>query len=82
MAMVALDAPRTKVVPTGSLEARWLVNEGDVSEVLKHAKKHPKMQALMKAEAEQRLEAEKVAAEQAALEKAARLSRLKAVGLA
>lgn len=82
MTMVALDAPRTKTVPVGSLEARWMVNEGDVTDYLKNAKKHPKMQALMKDQAEQRLEDEKKAAEQAAVEKAARQSRLKAVGLA
>lgn len=81
MTMVALDAPRTKVVPTGSIEARWMVNEGDVAEYLKGAKKHPKMQAAMKEQAEQRLEAEKAARETAALEAAARKARLQAVGL-
>lgn len=81
MTMVALDAPREKVVPVGSIEARWMVNEGDVSEYLKGAKKHPKMQALMKREAEDRLADEKRSAETAKLEAAARLSRLKAVGL-
>ena len=81
MTMVALDAPRTKIVPTGSIEARWMVNEGDVSEVLKHAKKHPKMQALMKDQADDRLADEKRSAETARLEAAAKLSRLKAVGL-
>lgn len=63
MTMVALDAPRTKVVPTGSIEARWMVNEGDVADVLKHARKHPKMQALMKDEAEARAEDEKRSAQ-------------------
>lgn len=82
MAMVALDAARTKVVPTGSIEARWMVNEGDVADVLKAAKKQPKMQALMKAQEAARLEDEKHSAEQARLEAAARVSRLKAVGLA
>lgn len=82
MAMVALDAPMTKVVPLGSLEARWLVNEGEVEMYTKHAKKHPRMQALMKDQAAQRLEDEKRAKEQAALEAAARQSRLKAIGFA
>lgn len=82
MAMVALDAARTKVVPNGSIEARWMVEEGEVSEYLKDAKKHPKMQALMKEQAEQRLADEKVSAETAAIEASARKSRLKAVGLA
>lgn len=63
MTMVAMDAPRTKVVPTGSIEARWMVNEGDVADVLKHARKHPKMQALMKDEAEARAEDEKRSAQ-------------------
>jgi len=81
MTMVALDAPRKKVVETGSIEARWMVNEGDVADVLKHAKKHPKMQAFMEAEARERLEDEKRSAETAKLEAAARSSRLKAVGL-
>lgn len=81
MTMVALDAPRTKVVATGSIEARWMVNEGDVAEYLKGAKKHPKMQAAMKAQAEQRAEDEQHAKEIAALEAAARAARLKQLGL-
>jgi hypothetical protein len=74
MTMVALDAPRKKVVPLGSLEARWLVDEGEVSEYLKDAKKHPKMQALMAVEADKRLEDEKKAVERLAEEKAYRAS--------
>lgn len=80
MAMVALDAPRTKVVPTGSLEARWMVNEGDVSEYIKAAKKAPKMQDLMKAEAKQRQDDEDEAKKTAALEAGARTARLKQLG--
>jgi len=82
MAMVALDAARTKIVPTGSIEARWMVNEGESAEYIADARKHPKMQALMKAQAEQRLEDEKRAKETAALEVAARQTRLKQLGLA
>jgi len=82
MAMVALDAARTKIVPTGSLEARWMVNEGDAADYIADAKKHPKMQALMKAQAEQRLEDEKRAKETAALETAHRAARLKQLGYA
>jgi len=81
MTMVSLDAPRKKVVPDGSIEARWRVNEGDVADVLKHAKKHPKMQAFMEAQAKDRLEDEQHSVETAKLEAAARSSRLKAVGL-
>jgi ABC-type dipeptide/oligopeptide/nickel transport system ATPase component len=80
VAMVAMNADRTAVVEAGSIEARWMVNDGDVSEYLKHAKKHPRMQELMRAEAEKRLEDEKLAAENAALEKAARARRLKQLG--
>lgn len=80
MAMVAMNADRTAVVETGSIEARWMVNDGDVAEYLKQAKKHPKMQELMRAEAEKRLADEKLAAENAALEKAARARRLKQLG--
>ena len=82
MAMVALDAPRKKVVPAGSIEARWMVDEGEASEFIKDAKKHPKMQALMEEQAKERLADERKAAEQAALESAARKARLAAVGLA
>jgi hypothetical protein len=82
MAMVAMNADRTKVVEADSIEARWMVNDGDVAEYLKHAKKHPKMQELMRAEAEKRLEDEKKSAEDAALEKAARAARLKRLGYA
>jgi len=81
MSMVALDAPRKKVVPTGSLEARWMVNEGDAAEYIKAAKKHPKMQAMMDTQAEQRVADEKVAKETAALEAAARAARLKQLGM-
>jgi hypothetical protein len=81
MAMVAMNADRTSVVDTGAIEARWMVNDGDVGDYLKHAKKHPRMQELMRAEAEKRLEDEKLAAENAALEKAARARRLKQLGL-
>ena len=59
MAMVALNAERTKVVERGSLEARWLVNEEDVAECIRHAALQPKMQALMRQQAEARLEDEK-----------------------
>jgi len=82
MTMVALDAPREKVVETGSIEARWLVNEGDASTYIREAKKQPKMQALMKSQAKDRLADERKAAEQAALEAAARKSRLQAIGFA
>jgi hypothetical protein len=82
MTMVALDAPRKKVVPLGSIEARWLFQEGDVADAKKYAAKHPKMQALMEAEAETRLEDEKKAKETAALEGAARRARLKELGFA
>lgn len=83
MAMVALNADRTEVVKDpGAIEARWMVNDGDVGAYLKEAKKHPKMQELMRAEAEKRLEDEKLAAENAALEKAARAARLKRLGYA
>jgi hypothetical protein len=82
MGMVAMNADRTAVVDAGSIEARWMVNDGDVGDYMKHAKKHPKMQELMRAEAEKRLEDEKTAAENAALEKAARQRRLKTLGLA
>ena len=47
MAMVALNAARTKVVPRDSLEARWMVDELEVDDYLKHAATQPKMQALM-----------------------------------
>ena len=82
MAMVALDAPRKKVVPKGSLEARWMVDEGEVDAYLKDAKKQPRMQAFMEDQAAQRLADEKKAKEQAALEAAAKQQRLKAIGLA
>lgn len=82
MAMVALNADRTKVVNTGSIEARWLVDEGEVADVMREARKHPKMQALMKDEADKRLADEKVSKENAALEKAARTARLKQLGMA
>lgn len=82
MAMVALDAPRKKIVPTGSIEARWMVDEGEASEYIREARKHPKMQALMENQAKDRLADEKKAAENAAIEAAVRKSRLAAVGLA
>lgn len=82
MTMLALDAPRTKQVPNGSIEARWMVNEGDVADYIKAAKKQPKMQELMKSQAEDRLADEKKARETAALELAARTTRLKQLGLA
>lgn len=82
MAMIALDAPRKKEVPVGSIEARWMINEGDKSEYIREAKKQPKMQALMEQQAEQRLADEKVAQENAKLEAAARAARLKQLGLA
>jgi meiotically up-regulated gene 157 (Mug157) protein len=66
--MVALDAPRKKVVPTGSIEARWLVDEGEVPEYLAYAKKQPKMQALMEEQAKLRLEDEAKSAKAAAAE--------------
>ncbi len=80
MAMVALDAPRKKTVPVGSIEARWMIQESEVDMYLKDAKKHPKMQALMADQAEQRLDDEKKAKETAALEAAARQARLKQLG--
>jgi hypothetical protein len=73
--MVALDAPRKKVVPIGSLEARWMVDEGEVAEYLKDAKKHPKMQTLMADEAEKRLEDEKESAQRLVEDKARRAIR-------
>jgi hypothetical protein len=82
VAMVAMNADRTKVVEAGSIEARWMVQDGDVNEILKHARKHPRMQEVMRAEAEKRLEDEKLAAENAALEAAARVARLKRLGMA
>jgi hypothetical protein len=82
MAMVGMNADRTKVVDAGAIEARWMVQDGDVNDYLKHARKHPKMQELMRAEAEKRLEDEKTAAENAALEAAARAARLKRLGVA
>jgi meiotically up-regulated gene 157 (Mug157) protein len=80
--MVAMNADRTKVVETGSLEARWIVNDGDVKAYIEHARKHSKMQELMREQADKRLEDEKLAAENAALEKAARAARLKRLGYA
>lgn len=82
MAMVALDAPRKKIVPAGSIEARWMVEEGEANDMIRDAKKQPKMQAVMEEQAKERLADEKKAAEQAALEAAARRSRLASVGLA
>jgi len=83
MAMVAMNADRTEVVKDpGAIEARWMVNDGDVKTYLEHARKHPKMQELMRAEAEKRLEDAKTAVETAALEAAARKARLKRLGLA
>lgn len=70
MTMVALNDDRTKVVGVGSIEARWLVNEGDVSEYQKHARSQPKMQAKMKAEGEERIRAQAEAAKNAADAKA------------
>ena len=72
MAMVALDAARTKVVPAGSIEARWMVNEGEASEFIADARKHPKMQEQMNAQAAQRAADEKEAASRAAADKARR----------
>lgn len=73
MTMVALDAPRKKIVPTGSLEARWMVDEGDVAEFIKEAKKQPKMQDLMETEAKQRIEDEQRSSDAAAEERAYRM---------
>lgn len=72
MTMVALDAPRKKVVPTGSIQARWMVDEGEVAAYLEDARKQPKMQALMGDQAEQRLEDEKSSAEVAAADRVRR----------
>lgn len=72
MTMVALNAERSKVVPVGSLEARWMVNEGDASDYIKAAKKHPKMQALMREQEAARLEDEKKSARILAAETARR----------
>lgn len=82
MGMIALDAARTKVVPADSIEARWLVNEGEASDFIRHAKKHPKMQALMREQQAEREKSQKLAAQQAALEAAAREARLKQLGYA
>lgn len=82
MPMVALDAPMKNVVPRDSIEARWMVDEGEVARYKDHAKKHPKMQAHMVDQAKARLEDEKRAAETAALEASARTERLKQIGYA
>jgi hypothetical protein len=82
MPMVALDAPRKKIVPMGSIEARWVVEQGEVDAYIKDAKKQPRMQALMEEQAAQRLADEKKAKEQAAIEAAAKQQRLKAIGFA
>ncbi len=74
MAMVALNFDRTAVVDTGSLQARWMVQEGEVGEFMKEARKHPKMQELMRAQEATRLEDEVKSAERAAAE-AARAKR-------
>jgi hypothetical protein len=76
MTMVALDAPRKKVVPVGSLEARWMVDEGEVADYLKDARKHPKMQALMADQADARIEDEKISANRLAEDKARRAIRV------
>lgn len=61
MTMIALDAARTRAVPAGSLEARWLVDEGEVAEYVKAAAREPLMQALMVEQAKARLSQEEAA---------------------
>ena len=76
MAMVALNAARDRVVPRGSLEARWLVDEEEVDEYIKHAATQPKMQKLMAREEAARLEDEErsaLAAEEFAAHRARKL---------
>jgi len=75
MGMVALNAERSLVVERGSLEARWLVNEEDAAEYIADAKRHPKMQALMRQQAEARLADEARSAAIAEAERAYRASR-------
>ena len=58
MPMVALNSDRTKVVPTGSLEARWMVDEEEAATYIEEAKEHPKMQEVMRAAEARRLEDE------------------------
>lgn len=70
MTMVALNSDRSAVVPTGSLEARWLVNEDEVDDYIAQAREHPKMQAFMREQEEKRLEDEKRSAARAAAEAA------------
>ena len=72
MAMVALNAARTKVVPKGSLEARWMVDEDDVEDDIRHAVTQPKMQALMEKAEERRLEEETASVERQLIESAYR----------
>jgi hypothetical protein len=68
--MVALNHDRTKVVPPEALEARWMVQEGEVANYLKEAKKQPRMQALMQEQEADRLKAEEKSAERLAAETA------------
>lgn len=75
MTMVALDAARRKIVPTGSLEARWMVDEDEAEDCIREAKKHPKMQALMDKYAEWRLADEARSAGRAADEAAYNAAR-------
>jgi hypothetical protein len=73
MTRVALNAPRTKIVPVDSIEAWWLYpNEAAAREAMAEAAKHPKMQALMEKAEAKRLEEERTAAERAAAEAAPR----------
>lgn len=65
--MVALDAARRRLVPMGSLEARWLVDEDEVDLYIKDAATQPLMQAEMDRQAARRLEDEAASAEMAEL---------------
>lgn len=76
--MVALNAARTAIVETGSLEARWLFDTAEVDEVIADAARHPKMQALMARQEAARLEDEQRSADLAELEAAHRRATLAA----
>jgi hypothetical protein len=65
--MVALDAARRRVVPMGSLEARWIVDEDEVEAYIRDAAQQTRMQALMDQQAEARLADEKASLERAEL---------------
>lgn len=81
MAMVALNAARTKIVDRTSLEARWIVDEDEAERYIADAQKHPKMQALMEGQSARRLEDEKrSAAIQSEIDEHAARKRRQALG--